>query len=721
MSNEFDTPLSRTEAILQNALGAENKVDPMSRVEILLDDLDKKLGDIPDLDTYSEMVTDAVEDWMDENIHDGSAAVVDNTLSISGAAADAAVTGAEFTSVKSDLDEKANIDGSYVNLKSGLADNLDPDAHIDDTAAYCFRTSGGTADIGEFERLKKVVGGTVAWNQLVQNGNFADSTGWEESPGSIEVSNNVITYTPTTYTDSSALNGNVLGTIKDHKYIIGATIKYNAKLPHSNVFIGSGGYDGCTFSTSKFTLNSWVPVAGVFQRNTGGSDKISFYPRTSGWESGDTVSVKNFFCIDLTALFGSTIADYIYSLEQATAGAGVAWFRKYFPKDYYAYSAPTLQHVQVSKHKTVGFNQWDEEWEVGGISASTGENTSSSTQIRSKNFCPCVPGTNYCKTAPNTNYLNVFWYDSDKNFISVVGGGGNVAYSIVTSPSNAHFFKVRTDASYGTTYNNDICINLHWDGSRDGEYEPYSAHEYALDSDLVLRGIPKKDSSGNLYFDGDEYESDGTVTRRYGIVDLDDIEWARNTSQNYFYGTLPGVSRPATWNTRPNIICPLYIADTPNHVFDNVTDKTISISQTSDSVMIYNSAYTDAAAFKTAMSGVYLIYELATPTTESADAFTEYQSVDDFGTEEFVDAATRDVMVPVGHLTEYPPDLKAKLEMSPDSPPSDGLWLVQHSSGTNEYVQYVSPVPTLPSTDGTHTLKVTVSGSTKTVAWVADE
>lgn len=57
---EFDTPLSNVEAILQNALGAENEVVPQSRVEELLDRLDKTLEDM-DVGTASN-VTVRVED-----------------------------------------------------------------------------------------------------------------------------------------------------------------------------------------------------------------------------------------------------------------------------------------------------------------------------------------------------------------------------------------------------------------------------------------------------------------------------------------------------------------------------------------------------------------------------------------------------------------------------------------------------------------------------------
>ena len=61
-------------------------------------------------------------------------------------------------------------------------------------------------------------------------------------------------------------------------------------------------------------------------------------------------------------------------------------------------------------------------------------------------------------------------------------------------------------------------------------------------------------------------------------------------------------------------------------------------------IFVKSSAYTDANAFKTAMSGVYLVYKLATPTTETADPYTNPQEV---GTvETFTD--TRDVPIPVG-------------------------------------------------------------------------
>lgn len=61
------------------------------------------------------------------------------------------------------------------------------------------------------------------------------------------------------------------------------------------------------------------------------------------------LSVNNIQFFDLTQMFGSTIADYIYSLEQSQAGAGVAWFKKLFPADYYPYCEPTIISSQTDR------------------------------------------------------------------------------------------------------------------------------------------------------------------------------------------------------------------------------------------------------------------------------------------------------------------------------------------------------------------------------------
>ena len=140
----------------------------------------------------------------------------------------------------------------------------------------------------------------------------------------------------------------------------------------------------------------------------------------------------------------------------------------------------------------------------------------------------------------------------------------------------------------------------------------------------------------------------------------------------------------------------------------------------SGQILIADESFSDTDALKTAMSGVYLVYELADPTTETADPYQNPQIVDDFGTEEYVDART--VPIPAGHVTQYRANLRAKLEMAPDSPDGAGDYIVRQTDGRNAYVPLVFPVdelPAAPETAGTYVLTVTVANGEAAYSWEA--
>ena len=439
-----------------------------------------------------------------------------------------------------------------------------------------------------------------------------------------------------------------------------------------------------------------VPNGHKYYANINGTKSI-------GASTGTAISINDSTednVIDLTAAVTPTIADYIYSLEQTTAGAGVAWVKKYLPEVYYGFAEPHFEHVQVSAKNTVGFNQWDEEWEKGYYNLTTGEPTDSNSNIRSKNAIPAFPNTAYYAKCPTTGYLVISYYDMEGNFIRNDQGMRN---QVVTTPSNCRYIRLHLTSAYGTTYNHDICINIH--GDRDGEYEPYRKRTYPIEP-KVLRGIPKLDSANRLYFDGDVYESDGTVTRRYGIVDLGTLTY-QYVSGDYarFSAALSGVKRSAGELEIANIICTKYTASWINGVYNHVADKIIAVHHNSDYIWIYDSDYTDAAAFKAAMSGVYLVYELAAPTTETAEPFQSPMVADPLGTEEFTDYGVeqgdRDVAVPVGHTSEYPADLRGKLQRLPSPTGTNGDYIVTEIDGKLYLKPYVPAVGlTAPTTEG---------------------
>lgn len=224
-----------------------------------------------------------------------------------------------------------------------------------------------------------------------------------------------------------------------------------------------------------------------------------------------TVDGSTDMIFDITKMFGSSVANAIYTMETRTAGNGVSYFRNLFPKIDYGYDAGTIMSVRTSAHIMVGFNQWDEEWELGSYDAS-GQPSYSANTIRTKNYIDVFPNTTYFIKS-NNNDCVMYFYDINKEYISVMTRKDTT----FTTPSNARYVRFRLGSSYGTKYNNDICINFSWSGYRNGEYEPYVKHINDLDPDLELHGIAKVDDNGNIYYDGDTYSSDGTVIRNYEI------------------------------------------------------------------------------------------------------------------------------------------------------------------------------------------------------------
>lgn len=199
----------------------------------------------------------------------------------------------------------------------------------EDSGVYLNRQSGG----GNRE-LDEIVGGSVVWNQLI-------------SPSSVSASGTLNGITFTTNSDGSiTLNGTAsVGTGK--VFINGVLTDPNHKylILDANKSSGIDVYNG-------FIADSRVScsVGGIITRRSQNWSP-SLYLYVSGGTRLDNVIVK-IMCTDLTALFGSTTADYIYSLEQSTAGSGIAWLKSYgyLTEDYYGYTANKIESVSVARH-----------------------------------------------------------------------------------------------------------------------------------------------------------------------------------------------------------------------------------------------------------------------------------------------------------------------------------------------------------------------------------
>ena len=476
-----------------------------------------------------------------------------------------------------------------------------------------------------------LVGGTCGVNQLNNN---ANST----------------TFTVTPTTEESGLYYYDLGSSANVSYVVGhkyfiyiKTENSGSNLARISLYAGKGSSVDCLPDNTKHTIVS-ADYSGSW------ANLLRLYGTASVSTSVDvTVNV-----IDLTAYFGTTIADYAYTLEGGTAGAGITWLKNngFFGADYYPYNAGGLLSVKTSKKINVGFNQWDEEWELGGINGS-GQPDTATNRIRSVNFIPLVPNTTYYIKAPNN--CGVYFYDDNQAFISA----NNYANETITPPTNARYLKFTPTSQYGTTYNNDICINIS-DANKNGTYVPYVSHEYPLD------GSRK-------------------VHRVFDIVDLGSLEWGYDAINKIFTSSAFVDNYSAKDGNYTNFVSDIYSpAISQENLADTTKDMIVAVVfwVSYNALNIRNLAYTDAATFKTAMSGKYLCFEIDTPFDETVSNpelrgvlkldsdnnlyyygdtcsdFTNPQLVDGNGTEQFVDGRT--VEMPVGHSTVYGEDMKAR-------------------------------------------------------------
>lgn len=174
-------------------------------------------------------------------------------------------------------------------------------------------------------------GASVAWNQLVKC-NRASTTMYDviitKVTGGYTLSGTASEYTERAF-DDPVDRPNV---VANHVYFFGG-VKANSNVKLYAYFTGT------IFNTTVDTIVK--PTLSMSNCNMGFN--------VDGGKQVNTTIYPTF--IDLTQLFGTTIADAIYAMEQATSGSGVAFFRKYFPKSYYAYDSGSIQSVCVSERK----------------------------------------------------------------------------------------------------------------------------------------------------------------------------------------------------------------------------------------------------------------------------------------------------------------------------------------------------------------------------------
>lgn len=516
------------------------------------------------------------------------------------------------------LEDTAVRTGSYdASVAVGLADNFKGDTIVD--AEFYKRKTGGTQSVGSgIAAIKEMRGKSIVWNQLVKD-SFDSST-----RNGITISADTINHCfifSGTGTSSYTYNDYVLPLfIVGHKYYYKHDVIDN---PNNITTIRWGLLNQmyCQSTDAHFKI---IAVA----------DSIGNAIGIDGGAAGvDVTGIKvRFTLFDLTLMFGA-------GNEPAT----VEEFEKMFPLDYYDYNAGEVIPFAGQNLITTGFNQWDEQWgNYYWDEGDGGTRKTSSASFGCANKIPVLPSTEYYFQRPASKNFYILFYDATENLISYVT---KTQPGTFTTPEGCRYITFYSVSSYGTTYNNDICINIS-NPDRNGTYEPYEKHTLPLDPSQW------RDKQGNLVFpyggmhgvgtvyDYAKVDADGyirKVVRCFEKVDLGSRTWGirQVSGTQFFAATFPD----ANSTTTNNAICSKYILD---HRQPNMMkDKSFNIQYwtSNQAINILDSSYNNAATFKTAMNGVMLYYELVTPVEiELATPVYAKYLVDKDGTEKITPA-----------------------------------------------------------------------------------
>lgn len=470
------------------------------------------------------------------------------------------------------------------------------------------QTAGGTL-VGESidkAYIEKIKGNTVAWNQMLN----AISGG-----RCIRVNDNTISYN---FSNASQFYNNVASftTITNHKY-----------------FFAIKGFGDAVLRTSKEGDFEYMSQGDIYAGRTkifvgtGVSSSLILTNETNRSGQGRI----EFKCFDLTLIYGAgneptTVAQFEADYQR--------WFSK--PLTYEPYDEGSLRPVLMQSVKTIGFNQWDEDWELGDIESSGGQNVESDSKIRSKKYIPVLPETVYYFKCYGDWTLEMRYYDSNKNYLGYkdYDEQPNAKNNTRKTPTDCCFVRFAIDSA--NSYNNgNICINIS-NQSKNGTYEPYEEKVQGFDV-TAIKGklIDGAGESVTIFPDGmkkagniqDEiFVEDGVIKaiKRVGSVNLGTLPWSKEndyTKGNSFFST---TSSKKSGNDVKGI-CSAYPFSSGSKEYYPVEKSFNFLTHRNiRNIYITDSAYTDAATFSAAMNGVMLYYELETPETYVLDPITDF-------------------------------------------------------------------------------------------------
>lgn len=471
-------------------------------------------------------------------------------------------------------------------------------------------------------QLREVAGNSVAYNQLCSNTTASETingvTFTNNGDGSYTVNG---TASATTYKSVQS----PMTVLANHKYLIKGAPSGSSYGTYTLVDSYSGadfGEDGkittpssdkvfqlSIYVSKNVTVNNKVFRANVFDLTLMGLDSVSTVDEAKSelLKRGIDIDQYNPFSegeIRNTTASGVKVNGYNLLNLERTEGDTTGWERENTSKRSFD---ETKYYVGMAPN-----NYWSptavKDYSVTGNSVMVNCVNGYGVGFPIRVF----PGKTYkveFTATDGTNQYKVAWYDREGSLISF-----NLDESKnKVAPDNAYWgLLVLTSIAQNTdVIFSDICFHL--STLRTG-YAPYKEPKAISFASTELLG------AGEAHDTIEVVERDKVAgiqrynlvhVKRIGTVDLGTLNWAYSSKTNRF-SVLLSDAKPSTNNeTKGNIICSLYQSATYTETLS--VGKTIAIDLASY-LYVRDTEYNDVATFKTAMNGVILNYELATPT-----------------------------------------------------------------------------------------------------------
>jgi hypothetical protein len=520
------------------------------------------------------------------------------------------------------------MEGEYLNMTSGFSHELTGRIEVT-PEEFTFRPSAGDNKSirDESAVMRRIKGNTTVWGQLADITKVSNTGAkyiMETGDGWFSIQRDLNkTETPYCFINMEMEYG-----IPHHKYLLCQEIEVSG-IETSDDYCSAAAYNFTPSSIVDYKQNGRYIWSKILTKSD--NDTFQFFYYAYG---NAKLKVSNLQCFDLTSIFGAGNEPTTY--EE---------FRAIYP-DIYPYCEPEIRNVKTTAIETIGFNQWDEQWEKGSFDSETGVNVDYSDNIRCKNPIKVLPNTVYSVyVGDSRSYVFAMFFDNNGNVLTPIIYSedswinekrlcisSNVQYNAFITPEGASWMKFFLHADYGSTYTNDVSISLFHSGIRRGEYEPYKKNT------LLLPEINK------YFFNGmngigdvcDEINSENAI-QRIGFVDIGELEWYTGDQKHMFLAPIEN-AKPTIWNEVANAIMLPYTA--VSRIEADTADMSFCVNNiyhVPDRVCLTNYNYEDAASFKAAMSGVYLYYELAEPEIRPiSEPIQLVYDVEDFGTERAV-------------------------------------------------------------------------------------